>query len=134
MKQIRILIPAFLFCFTGYAQSLTGTKWILISIDRLETSKSKLVDKRFESNIMFNADSTFVGVTCNEYKGKFSTQHNKNINMNVLSVKKLGCVWLDELEKEVLKHLKTVNHFRVKADNLFLFTTDGLRLTYGKTH
>jgi heat shock protein HslJ len=136
---LRILLNSLVLVFFLFSskinaqqQKLTGIKWYLISIDRLETSKSKLIDKRFESTITFNADSTFTGVTCNQYTGSFTTQHHKNIKMNVTSVKKLGCVWLDELEREVLKHFKDVVNYRLKED-LFLFTSDGLRLTF-KTH
>lgn len=129
-----LVLVLFLISFKIFSQQqkLTGIKWYLISIDRLETSKSKLIDKRFESTITFNNDSTFTGITCNQYNGSFITQHHKNIKMNVTSVKKLGCVWLDELEREVLKHFKDVVNYRLKED-LFLFTSDGLRLTY-KTH
>ncbi len=132
MNFIRALFLGIIFINKSFGQHqhLTGVKWYLISIDRIETSKSKLIDKRFESTIIFNPDSSFSGVTCNEYKGKFNTSHNgKFMSLHFTSLKKLGCLWLDELEKEVLKHLKDVSHYRLKEE-LFLFTRDGIRLTY----
>ncbi len=121
-------------CISGFAfsQNLHNSKWILVSIDNLETGKSKLTESLVVSKLYFNGDTTFSGVACNFFTGNFKVTENNLLRMSMPTGTKKFCLAISELEKELFTLYSKASRYKLAQNSLFIFTSDEKRLEFKK--
>ena len=128
----------FFFLFAGFtislqAQNLAGSKWLLVSIDDLETGIIKDIGASVKATLVFESDSTLSGRFCNNYNGYYRMNtENHGIKLSTPNSTKMLCMGIDKYEKEMFKLFPLANKYRTEGESLFIFTSTKKRLTYKK--
>jgi heat shock protein HslJ len=120
-------------CYLAKSQPLSGSKWVLSSIDDLETGISKEIGKLTKATLQFDSDTSYSGKFCATYSGHF--RHNKEtaIKIGIPSYTRMSCLGIDKYEKEVFALLPLTFKYRVDKGVLYLFTTDRKRLSFSSS-
>ena len=130
MKNALLMPFLFTACFS-FAQNLSGTKWLMSSIDNLETAKSTIITTNIKpAYLTFEADSAYSGRFCNTYSGRVRTNASRQMKLTVPIAKKLSCLGIDNYEKELFELLPKVTKYRIEEGYLYLFTINHKRITF----
>lgn len=130
MKKIFFLVVSFFALNFVSAQALSGTKWLMMSFDNLETGKSTQITSSIKSFLQFEADSSYSGRFCNTYNGRVRTNSSRLMKLTVPIATKLSCLGIDAYEKELFELLPKVTKYRIEDGNLYLFTINRKRITF----
>ncbi len=129
MKNLIVIFLFFFSCFS-FAQSLSGTNWMMTSIDNLETAKSTQITNSIKAYLVFESDSAYSGRFCNTYSGRVRTNAARQMKLTVPIATKLSCLGIDKYEKELFDLLPKVTKYRIEEGYLYLFTINRKRITF----
>ncbi|MEI6021222.1 MAG: META domain-containing protein [Bacteroidota bacterium] len=132
LKQKVILIFfSLIISFNFYqAQTLSGPRWVLMSIDNLETGVVKAIGDHVRAELWFEGDTIFKGQFCNNYSGKIKTNPNFTCEFLALISGKRQCMGFGDVEIELLRLYPLVNKYKLKGHLLYLFTKEQKRLVF----
>jgi len=130
MKYINIILLFVSFSFALNSQTLSGTNWLMISMDNLETGKSTQITTSIKAFIKFEADSSYSGRFCNTFSGRVRTNAARQMKMTVPIASKLSCLGIDAYEKDLFDLLPKVTKYRIEDGFLYLFTINRKRITF----
>lgn len=116
--------------FQSYSQSQFNRKWILMSIDNLNTGVKKEIGQYVHAELNFDSDSTYKGVFCNNYQGTVKFKEDKTCKMGAPVAIKHKCMGFADLEAEVFRLYPLVIKYSLKSNALFLFTSEQNRLVF----
>ncbi|MEI6021223.1 MAG: META domain-containing protein [Bacteroidota bacterium] len=125
-----ILLLFFFLTFSSFAQTLSGTRWMMTSIDNLETAKSTQITTSIKAYLVFESDSAYSGRFCNSYSGRVRTNAARQMKLTVPVATKLSCLGIDNYEKELFDLLPKVTKYRIEEGYLYLFTINRKRVTF----
>ncbi len=121
----------FLFNFTFIqAQQLSGPRWILMSIDNLETGVVKVIGEHVRAELWFEGDSVYKGQFCNPYQGKIKVNQDFTCQLSTPITGKRKCMGFSDVETDLFKLYNLVNKYKMKGQLLYLFTSDKKRLVF----
>jgi len=130
MNKTVLAVFIFVFaCGLAGAQKLTGSKWLLASIDDLDSGISKDIGALTKATLSFDSDSTYSGKFCNTFSGHLKCKENL-LKMGIPSHTKLKCLGLDKYETEMFEILPLSVKYRIDKETLFIFTSTHKRLTF----
>jgi hypothetical protein len=115
------------------AQPLKETNWKLVSVDNIESGISVLMEKKIVAKLQFLNESEFGGVACEHHVGMYKAGMDGSLRMKVVVGAKTPCMGVNYFELELLKHYELATRYRmIENKKLFIFCSDGYRLTYKK--
>ncbi|MCC6372825.1 MAG: META domain-containing protein [Bacteroidia bacterium] len=116
--------------FNAASQNLNNTRWVLLSIDDLQSGISKDVGANAKATIHFECDTLYTGRFCNSFCGKIKFLSDNAIKMSKPVCTRMMCMGLDKYEKDMMLVFNTAVKLRVEDDKLFIFSSSNKRLTY----
>ena len=132
MKKRHIFFFFFFFVFNMKSQNLSRIKWLLVSLDDLETGKSKQPSSKMHATLHFDSDTSYSGAYCNHYQGNYKSSAEYKLNMVAPQSIKRSCLGIGEREKELFAMYAKATRYRTDKGFLFIFTSDKHRLTFTK--
>jgi hypothetical protein len=131
MKSTIFTISFLLTVAMTIAQPLKKTSWKLVSVDNIETGLSMMMEKKIIATLQFDSESEFSGMACEHHDGMYKAGADGSLRMKVVVGSKTPCLGVNYFELELLKHYGLAVRYRL-VDNkkLFIFCSDGYRLTY----
>jgi heat shock protein HslJ len=130
MKGWVCLLVLFFFCDIK-SQNLAGTRWLLSSIDDIETGVSKDIGATVKATLNFDTDTSYSGKFCNQFSGRYKHNKEQSIKLGIPVSTKMLCMGIDKYEKEMFSLFTTAHKYRVDKEVLFIFSTHK-RLTFKK--
>lgn len=119
--------------FAGAQPPLEKTSWKLVSVDNLESGVSVMLEKKIVAKLQFLSEGQFAGSACEHHDGLYKAGADGSLRMKVVVGSKTPCMGVNYFELELLKHYEMATRFRMLEDKkLFIFCSDGYRLTYKK--
>ena len=122
-------VVLFLF-FQSQCQTQFNRKWILMSIDNLNTGVKKEIGQYVHAELNFDSDSTYKGVFCNSYQATVQFNEDKTCKMSAPIAKKHQCMGFADVEAELFRLYPLVIKYSLKNNALFLFTSEQKRLVF----
>ena len=65
------------------SQNLSGTRWLLSSIDDIETGVSKDIGSTLRATLNFDSDSSYSGKFCNQFSGRYKHNKEQSIKLGI---------------------------------------------------
>lgn len=127
--KVVVLVLQLLFCAVASGQKLSGTKWLLLSIDDLDNGLSKNIAGTVKATLNFDTDTSYSGKFCNNYTGRYKHNGESFIKFSHAISTRMLCMGIDKYEKELFSLLPLANKYRMENDNLFMFTSNHKRIT-----
>lgn len=127
---IMILLAAFVLSACGAlgaqpGADLAGTSWILTAYGDKQPIETK-------PTLRFDEERVFGSASCNDYGGSYQVSGN-SISFSELFNTEMFCMepeGIMDQESLFLQMLGNVERFEMSENQLFLFTSDGVQLTF----
>jgi len=135
MKFLIFILSILLYLCTNtqHSYNLSGTKWSLIKITNLVTNQNQFADSTCKTTLNFINTIDYNGYSgWNQYNGHYTVKENNKLFMDLpFRTKRMGtrnCA----LGEKLYDHFPKAKAFIIKADTLFLFTNDSIKITFKK--
>jgi hypothetical protein len=134
MKSPHVILLVLIFItIISFGQPLKKTNWKLVSVDNIETGVSVMMEKKIVATLQFVSESEFTGTACEHHDGMYKAGADGSLKMKIIVGSKTPCMGVNYFEQELLAHYELANRYRlVDEKKLFIFCTDGFRLSYKK--
>jgi heat shock protein HslJ len=125
MKKLLAVLLFFGIAECWKSQELQGVKWQIQRFEDLSAKTNTSVVLTYEAYIIFDSDSTYQGLICNEFRGFYKANPDHSIKLSKLGGTKMFCTGeLGELEPKIWNLLRFADHYTFKGKNLVLHLPD----------
>ena len=130
MNKSFFFILFSIFTVGARSQTILHHKWVLMSIDNLDNGLKKVIGDYVIASLIFETDTSYSGNFCNNYHGHVKFNQSKGCSMSIPFSGKRQCMGYTDVENDLFKLYPLVERYVLKANFLYLFTSDKKRLVF----